>query len=109
MERDTFLDEQEVLYRVGLRLLDPGTEAAVVEVVLQSGYRQDSDPDSFSTQREQHTVEHVGGGPAWYVTDFLVTEYAGQGGATTVDAADRAWADCCDLVVSELDRRAGDE
>lgn len=108
-QRDTWLDEQELLYRVGLRLLDRGPDSAVVEAMFQSGQRQGSDPDHFSTQREQYTVERVGGGAGWYVTAFVVTEYASQDDApTTIEAADRAWADCCDLVVSDLDRRTDD-
>ena len=105
-ERDTWLDDQEQLYRVGLRLLDQGQDSAVVEALFQSGQSQGSSPDFFSNQREQYTLERIGAGSGWYITTFLVTEYANQGeDPATRETLDRAWAECCDLVISELDRR----
>jgi hypothetical protein len=101
----TALRNDEVLYRVGIRIVEQGPGRVVLEVLHQSGDEMGSEL-VYRTQPEQFTYEQLGGGPGWWETRFIVQEYTNDNPLSGPDARaamDREWRACCERLLVELD------
>jgi hypothetical protein len=92
------------LRRVGLRVVEDHDDEKVVEVLYQNVSEVDGQRRG-SVQREHHTVSRLRGRDGWYLTGFIVAEYAQD---DIADAElDAMWNAGLDRVLVDVDRRPG--